>query len=149
MKIYIGTDYRGFEKKNMLVKFLRGQGHDVYDQGSYTYNEGDDFIDPAIAVSKNVLENPGSIGILLCGSGHGVTIQANRFKGIRATRCDSTASAVTAREHDNSNVLCLSAQTLDDTTAQAIVTTFLTTEFEPLERRVNRIKRLDERNDNA
>lgn len=149
MKIYIGADYRGFEKKNMLVKFLRGQGHDVYDQGSYTYDEGDDFIDPAIAVSKNVLENPGSIGILLCGSGHGVTIQANRFKGIRATRCDSTASAVTAREHDNSNVLCLSAQTLDDTTAQAIVTTFLTTEFEPLERRVNRIKRLDERNDNA
>ena len=149
MKIYIGADYRGFEKKNMLVKFLRGQGHDVYDQGSYTYNEGDDFIDPAIAVSKNVLENPGSIGILLCGSGHGVTIQANRFKGIRATRCDSTASAITAREHDNSNVLCLSAQTLDDATAQAIVTTFLTTEFEPLERRVNRIKRLDERNDNA
>ena len=149
MKIYIGADYRGFEKKNMLVKFLRGQGHDVYDQGSYTYNEGDDFIDPAIAVSKNVLENPGSVGILLCGSGHGVTIQANRFKGIRATRCDSTASAITAREHDNSNVLCLSAQTLDDTTAQAIVTTFLTTEFEPLERRVNRIKRLDERNDNA
>lgn len=149
MKIYIGADYRGFEKKNMLVKFLRGQGHDVYDQGSYTYDEGDDFIDPAIAVSKNVLENPGSVGILLCGSGHGVTIQANRFKGIRATRCDSTASAVTAREHDNSNVLCLSAQTLDDTTAQAIVTTFLTTEFEPLERRVNRIKRLDERNDNA
>ena len=149
MKIYIGADYRGFEKKNTLVKFLRGQGHDVYDQGSYTYDEGDDFIDPAIAVSKNVLENPGSVGILLCGSGHGVTIQANRFKGIRATRCDSTASAVTAREHDNSNVLCLSAQTLDDTTAQAIVTTFLTTEFEPLERRVNRIKRLDERNDNA
>ena len=149
MKIYIGADYRGFEKKNMLVKFLRGQGHDVYDQGSYTYDEGDDFIDPAIAVSKNVLENPGSVGILLCGSGHGVTIQANRFRGIRATRCDSTASAVTAREHDNSNVLCLSAQTLDDTTAQAIVTTFLTTEFEPLERRVNRIKRLDERNDNA
>ncbi len=149
MKIYIGADYRGFEKKNMLVKFLRGQGHNVYDQGSYTYNEGDDFIDPAIAVSKNVLENPGSVGILLCGSGHGVTIQANRFKGIRATHCDSTASAITAREHDNSNVLCLSAQTLDDTTAQAIVTTFLTTEFEPLERRVNRIKRLDERNDNA
>ena len=149
MKIYIGADYRGFEKKNMLVKFLRRQGHDVYDQGSYTYDEGDDFIDPAIAVSKNVLENPGSVGILLCGSGHGVTIQANRFKGIRATRCDSTASAITAREHDNSNVLCLSAQTLDDTTAQAIVTTFLTTEFEPLERRVNRIKRLDERNDNA
>ena len=149
MKIYIGADYRGFEKKNMLVKFLRGQGHDVYDQGSYTYDEGDDFIDPAIAVSKNVLENPGSIGILLCGSGHGVTIQANRFKGIRATRCDSTASAVTAREHDNSNVLCLSAQTLDDSAMQAIATTFLTTEFEPLERRVNRIKRLDERNDNA
>ena len=149
MKIYIGADYRGFEKKNMLVKFLRGQGHDIYDQGSYTYNEGDDFIDPAVAVSKNVRENPYSVGILLCGSGHGVTIQANRFKGIRATHCDSTASAITAREHDNSNVLCMSAQTLDDTAMQAITTTFLTTQFEPLERRVNRIKRLDERNDYA
>ena len=149
MKIYIGADYRGFEKKNMLVKFLRGQGHEVLDQGAYSYDEGDDFIDPAVTTSKNVRENPNSVGILLCGSGHGVTIQANRFKGIRATHCDTVASAITAREHDNSNILCMSAQTLDDDTMQKIANTFLTTEFEPLERRVNRIKRLDERSDYA
>lgn len=149
MKIYIGADYRGFEKKNMLAKFLRGQGHDVFDQGTYTYVEGSDFNDPAIAVSKNVRENTGSFGILLCGSAHGVTIQANRFKRIRAAHCDSTASAITAREHDNCNILCLSAESLDEETMQEIVTTFLTTAFEPLERRIKRIKRLDERNDYA
>lgn len=149
MKIYIGADYRGFEKKNMLVKFLRGQGYEILDQGAYDYDEGDDFIDPAVAVSKNVRNNPDTLGILICGSGHGVTIQANRFKRIRAAHCDSVASAVTAREHDNSNVLCLSAQTLDDGTMQKVAMTFLTTNFEPLERRVNRVKKLDERNDYA
>ncbi len=149
MKIYIGADHRGFEKKNMLVKFLRGQGYEVFDQGTYNFTEGDDFNDPAVAVSKNVRDNAGSLGILLCGSAHGMTIQANRFKRIRAAHCDSTASAVMAREHDNCNILCLSAQSIEEDKMQDIVTTFLTTEFEPLERRVNRIKRLDERNDYA
>ena len=145
--IYIGADYRGFEKKNHLLVFLTQNNFDVTDMGAYEYREGDDFNDPAVAVAKEVRENRGSFGILICDSAHGVTIQANRFKGIRAAHCDSAESAKLAREHDDANVLCLSAHFMDEDKIQEIVKTFLETNFENLERRVRRINRLDERED--
>lgn len=147
MEIFIGADYRGFEKKQMLIEYLEAQGHTVTDEGAFTYNEGDDFNDPAIAVAKNVRENRGSMGILICDSAHGVTMQANRFRGIRAAHCDNTESAILAREHDDANVLCLSAHFMDDARMRDIVMTFLTADFTNLERRVRRINRLDERED--
>lgn len=147
MEIYVGSDYRGFEKKNKLIDFLVACEHDVEDMGAYEYQEGDDFNDPAIAVAKTVRENIGSVGILICDSAHGMTIQANRFKGIRATHCDNTESAQLAREHDDANVLCLSAHFMSDEQIQGIVQTFLKTNFVNFERRVRRINRLDERED--
>ena len=147
MKIYIGADYRGFEKKEAIKGFLLEKGHKVEDMGAFEYNEGDDFNDPAVAVAKEVREDYGSIGILICDSAHGVTIQANRFKGIRAAHCDSVESAKMAREHDDANVLCLSAHFMDDARMRDIVMTFLTADFTNLERRVRRINRLDERED--
>ena len=148
MTIYIGADYRGFERKNQLLKFLAGVDNDVVDVGAYSYHEGDDFNDPAITVARNVRENHGSRGILICDSAHGVTMQANRFKGIRAAHCDSVESAKLAREHDDANVLCLSAHFMNDNQMmEEIVNTFLQTNFITLERRVRRINRLDERED--
>ena len=147
MEIFIGADYRGFEKKQMLIEYLKAQGHTVTDEGAFTYSEGDDFNDPAIAVAKNVRENRGSMGILICDSAHGVTMQANRFRGIRAAHCDNTESAILAREHDDANVLCLSAHFMDDARMRDIVMTFLTVDFTNLERRVRRINRLDESED--
>ena len=147
--IYLGADYRGFEKKNALLKYLADNNYDATDLGPYEYNEGDDFNDAAVAVAKQVRENRGDFGILICDSAHGMTIQANRFKGIRAAHCDNTESAKLAREHDDANVLCLSAHFMDDNTIQEIVKTFLKTNFESLERRVRRINRLDEREDYA
>ncbi|MBR3116027.1 RpiB/LacA/LacB family sugar-phosphate isomerase [Candidatus Saccharibacteria bacterium] len=147
MEIYVGADYRGFEKKQELIEFLTSQGHQVVDAGAYTYNEGDDFNDPAIAVAKAVRENRGSRGILICDSAHGVTMQANRFKGIRAAHCDSVESAILAREHDDANVLCLSAHFMDESKMHEIINSFLETNFTNLERRVRRINRLDERED--
>lgn len=149
MNIYIGSDYRGYEKKKVLLGYLSGSDFGVIDMGAYEYAEGDDFNDAAIAVSKAVREEPGSRGILICDSAHGVTTQANRFKGIRAAHCDSVESAKLAREHDDANVLCLSAHFLDDKSMQKIVDSFLKTGFENLERRVRRINRLDEREDYA
>ena len=108
MKIFIGADYRGFEKKNEIIAFLSQKNYDVVDEGAYEYVEGDDFNDPAIAVAKAVREDFGSFGILICDSAHGVTIQANRFKGVRAAHCENAESAKLAREHDDANVLCLS-----------------------------------------
>ncbi|MBR2641093.1 RpiB/LacA/LacB family sugar-phosphate isomerase [Candidatus Saccharibacteria bacterium] len=147
MKIYIGADYRGLERKNQLMNYLLAAGHEVIDDGAYEYHEGDDFNDPAVKVAKNVRDDLGSIGILICDSAHGVTMQANRFKGIRAAHCDNTESAILAREHDDANILCLSAHFMDEAKMQEITKTFIETSFTNLERRVRRINRLDERED--
>ena len=147
MKVFIGADYRGFDKKTELLPYLTELGVEATDEGAYEKVEGDDFNDPAINVALAVRENPDSRGILICDSAHGVTMQANRFKGIRAAHCGTVESAKLAREHDNANVLCMSAHFLNDGEMQEIVRVFLATDFEPLERRVRRVKRLDERND--
>ena len=147
MKIYIGADYRGFEKKQELLRFLAQTNYDVEDMGAYEVRDGDDFNDPAVAVAKAVRDDIGSMGVLICDSAHGMTIQANRFKGIRAAHCATPESAKLAREHDDANVLCLSAHALSDDTMKNIVSVFLETNFENLERRVRRINRLDERED--
>ena len=149
MKVFVGSDYRGFETKKHLLDFLAGTDLEVVDLGAYEYSEGDDFNDPAIAVARAVREEPDARGILVCDSAHGVTMQANRFKGIRAAHCENEESAQLAREHDDANVLCLSAHFLDDEKLQSIIKTFLGTQFTGLERRVRRINRLDEREDYA
>ena len=147
MKVYVGADYRGFDKKKVLIEQLAQLGCEVEDLGAYEYNEGDDFNDPAVAVAKAVREDYGSMGVLICDSAHGVTMQANRFKGVRAAHCDNEESAALAREHDDANVLCLSAHFIDDEKMDNIVKTFIDTVFTNLERRVRRINRLDERED--
>lgn len=147
MRVFIGADYRGFEIKKKILEFLTTKELEVIDEGIYEYQEGSDFNDPAIAVGKAVREDVGARGILVCDSAHGMTIQANRFKGIRAAHCENAESARLAREHDDANILCLSAHFLDDEKMRGIIAAFLDTAFEPLERRVRRINRLDERED--
>lgn len=148
MDIYIGADYKGLEKKNELVKFLIAKNYNVTDVGAYSYHEGDDFNDSAIAVARAIRRELGQAkGILICGSGHGMTMQANRFNGIRAALCDSVEAAVSASQHDDANVLCLSAERTDIKKMEEIAMTFLETKFEPLKRRVRRINRMDERRD--
>jgi len=147
VKVLIGADYRGFDKKQGLVQFLVENGYEVEDVGAYEKIEGDDFNDPAINLALKMRENPTARGILICDSAHGMTMQANRFKGIRAAHCASIESAQLAREHDDANVLCLSAHFVDENLMREIAETFLTTNFDNLERRVRRINRLDERED--
>lgn len=147
MEVFVGADYRGFEKKEALKKYLERMGCEVIDEGAFEYVEGDDFNDPAVAVAKSVRENLGSKGVLICDSAHGMTIQANRFKGIRAAHCDNVESVKLAREHDDANILCLSAHFMNNENIAEIVFAFLNTNFTNLERRVRRINRLDERED--
>ncbi|MBR3386314.1 RpiB/LacA/LacB family sugar-phosphate isomerase [Candidatus Saccharibacteria bacterium] len=149
MEIFIGADYRGFLRKQYLLEKLSTIGADITDLGCYDVAEGEDYNDVAVAVAQAVRENRGSRGILICDSAHGMTMQANRYRGVRAVNCDSVESAKLAREHDDANVVCLSAQLLDDDATWRVVQAFLETEFEPLERRVRRINRLDEREDYA
>ena len=148
MRILVGADYRGFELKEAILRFLAEEtDFEVIDNGTYEPDLEEDFNGPAVAVAKEVREEPAARGILICDSAHGMCIQANRFKGIRAAHCDSPESASLAREHDDANVLCLSAHFTSPEQAREIVLAFLNTEFTPVERRVRRINRLDERED--
>ena len=150
MQVFIGADYRGYELKEKIMGFLAGNEHiEIIDKGTYDSALKEDFNDSAVEVALAVRDTPSSFGILICDSAHGMTMQANRFKGIRAAHCENAESAKLAREHDDANVVCLSAHALDAEQAYSIVKTFLDTDFERLERRIRRINRLDEREDYA
>lgn len=152
MKVFVGSDYRGFELKQHILRYLAGKPElVVIDCGAYQTETRDDYNDAAVTVARQVREEPPitARGILICDSSHGMVIQANRFKGVRAASCETAESAVLAREHDDANVLCLSGHFVDGEAMKPIVDAFLETPFDGEERRVRRINRLDERQDYA
>ncbi len=146
MKIYIGADHRGFYLKKDLVEFLQRSGYDVVDEGDKQLNPEDDFPQFAGRVATNVLasDDPDPRGILLCGSGQGMCIAANRFRGIRAALAYDAAAAKSSRNDDDSNVLCLPADILKKDKANQIAITWLSTSFADARRFRRRNKELDE-----
>ena len=121
-----------------------GAKYQITDLGPEQLDPDDDYNDIAIKVVKAVLAHPGSFGILICGSAHGVAIQANRFKGIRAISAYDEKLAQIGREHNDANVLCLSADFLDDNKIDSIANIFLNTNFSGEERHKRRIAKLDQ-----
>ena len=147
MKIYLGADHNGFEFKKQIADFLQRSGYEVVDEGDMSLDQDDDFPQFAGRVVSNLLADKSDAkGILVCGSGQGMCIAANRFKGIRASLCWNLEEARASRNDDNSNVLCLSARStkLEDT--EAIISTWLTTPFAGAPRFKRRIQQLDELN---
>lgn len=144
--IYVGSDHRGFEKKQELLPILDECHVNVHAQdcGPETLDPEDDFNDAAIAVSTAVLEGDQGFGVLLCGSAHGVTMQANRFKGIRAIHASTPESARIGREHDHANVLCLSADELSVDEMELIIKAFCHARPNMAEKYIRRVRRLDE-----
>lgn len=143
--IYVGSDHRGFEKKRELLPILdqcHGNVH-AKDCGPEKLDPEDDFNDAAIAVSSAVLGDDHSFGVLLCGSAHGVTMQANRFKGIRAIHASTPESSRIGREHDHANVLCLSADELSVDEMERIVKAFCHARPNMAEKYTRRVERLD------
>lgn len=147
--LYIGADHRGFSVKTNLLAFFTKKGLEFEDRGAYVYSEKDDFNDPAISVAKAVREHSGSFGILICGSAHGMVMQANRFKGIRAITATSPDLIKIGREHNNANILCLSADCLSFRQMKKFITIFINTKFNGGTKYTRRISRLDEREDYA
>jgi ribose 5-phosphate isomerase B len=145
MKIYIGADHNGFDFKERLERFLRHSGYEVVDAGDVKRDPGDDFPQFAgRAVSMLLADHdPEARAILICGSGQGMCMAANRFKGIRASLCWNLTEARASRNDDDSNVLCLSARSVDYDKTQAIVTTWLTTPFAGAPRYRRRIAQMD------
>ncbi len=141
--IYLGADHRGFELKQAIKEWLKSQKIKFKDLGNEIYDKNDDYPDFAKKVAKAVQKDKKSKGILICGSGIGMSIAANRFKNVLAGLCLSRWMAQDGRKEDNINVLVLAANYTDPNTAIAIVKEFLNTSFENIQKRKKRLKKID------
>jgi ribose 5-phosphate isomerase B len=144
MKIAIGSDHRGFDAKRRLGPMLRQLGHEVLDVGP-DGNDSVDYPDYAFQVAKAVSEGRVERGILICGTGIGMCIAANKVKGVRAAPCHDSITVEMSRRHNDANVLCLSADLLGDELIGRIVRLWLETDFEGGRhaRRVDKIKKIE------
>ncbi|NLW42522.1 MAG: ribose 5-phosphate isomerase B [Tissierellia bacterium] len=141
MKISIGSDHAGFELKEHLKKYLQECGHEVIDEGTHSLDSVD-YPDYGKAVGKRVANEEAKYGVVVCGSGIGISIAANKVKGIRCARVDEPLSAQLSRLHNDANVIALGARLTGVTMAEKIVDEFLKTEFEG-GRHSNRVCKLD------
>lgn len=130
MALYIGSDHAGFGLKNVLREHLKTQGKEVVDLGTFDGEAKVDYPDIAREVAEKVKSNKNSAGILVCGTGIGVAIAANKVKGIRAANVHDLTEARFARLHNDANIVTVGARTLGEETAKEIVDTFLSTAFE-------------------
>ncbi len=147
MRIAIGSDHRGYHLKEKLTNILRTKGHEVSDEGTLA-PESVDYPDFAAIVAKKVSESNAERGILICGTGIGMAITANKFAGVRAAACTDEVTAEISRRHNDLNVLCLSADMLSPRSVERIVELWLDTEFEGgrHSRRVEKIHQIESAN---
>jgi len=148
MKVVIASDHGGFQYKSLLLEDIRQQGYELADLGAFS-EEPSDYPDFAEIVANAILNKEAEKGILICGSGVGVSVAANKFKGIRAGVCHDTYSAHQCIEHDDVNVLCIGQRVIGIELAREIVLAFLAAAFsheERHERRLRKINVIEEKN---
>ena len=129
MKFYIGTDHAGIELKNWTVELLKSKGYEVHDFGPFSTDRVD-YPDYAHKVATAVLEDKNSQGILICGSGIGMSMAANRHDGIRAALCHDAYTAMVARGHNDANVLCFGERIVGKGVAESIIDAWLSHGFD-------------------
>lgn len=129
MKIAIGCDHGGFEHKNAIAQHLKDRGFEVIDCGIFE-NKSVDYPDIAVKVCEQITSNNCNLGVLICGTGIGMSLAANKVKGIRAACCSEHYSARYTRLHNNSNILCIGGRVIGIGTALELVDIFVDTEFE-------------------
>ena len=142
--IYLGADHRGYNLKEGIKNFLAENGQSFEDMGNFKHDPNDDYTDFAKLVAEKVSQNPQTDkGILVCGSGVGVDITANKFKGVRSALADDVQTAKQSREHDDTNVLSLPADEVNFELAKKIINIWLATPFsngEKYKRRIDKIE---------
>ena len=147
MKIAIAADHGGFELKDSMVEYIKSLGNEVVDLGT---NSADsvDYPDYAKKVCEEIQKGNSHLGILICGTGIGMSLAANKFEGIRAACVSDVYSAKMSRNHNNANVLCFGARVIGDEVAKLIIKTFLENEFEAgrHQRRVDKIMAFEKEN---
>ena len=141
--IYIAADHAGWQLKENLKPYLRELGYEFEDLGNEQLDPTDDYPDFAFRLAHNVLDNEGAKGILICGTGQGMCVAANKIDGIRAVLAHDEFTARTAAEHLNANIICLGGRVLDAEMAQKIVKRWLDAEFSDEERHKRRIEKIE------
>jgi len=147
MRIAIGADHGGYPLNERVIRELEAAGHELVDFGAHVGSRPDDYPDYAIKVGAAVQHGEAEIGILICGSGVGASVAANKLHGIRAALCGDTYSGHQSREHDDCNVLCLGARVVGEELALDIVRAFVAAKFtgeERHRRRLAKIKAIEE-----
>src|SRR4029079_3265645 len=147
MKVAIASDHRGFHLKERVIAQLKAQGHEVIDDGPSS-DASVDYPDFAALVAKKISAGQADRGILICGTGIGMAIAANKFKGVRAAACVDEVTAELSRRHNDLNVLCLSGDLLSSRSTERLVEIWMKTDFEGgrHERRVEKIRQLEREN---
>lgn len=141
-RVVLGADHGGFSLKTELLTWLQGQGYEVLDLGAHTLDPADDYPDFSVAVAQAVASGKAQRGIIICGSGVGACIVANKVVGIRAGLCHDTYSARQGVEHDDINVLCLGGRVISMELAKELATAFLGARFSGAERHRRRLQKL-------
>ena len=143
-RIAIGADHAGFPLNERVIAELRAAGHELIDFGTHDGSHPDDYPDYAKQIGEAVQQGDAEIGILICGSGVGAAVAANKLRGIRAALCSDTYSARQSREHDDCNVLCLGARVVGVELALELVRTFVAARFSGEERHRRRLRKISE-----
>jgi len=141
--IFIGSDHGGWKLKRELIKWLRQEKFKVKDLGAKILQQSDDYPDFAFPLAEKVVEKKGALGVLLCRNGIGMTIAANKVKGARAGLCSFVGQAITARAHDNCNILVLPVDFINQEKAIKILKTFFQAEFNEEARHKRRLKKIE------
>lgn len=145
MLIYIGADHRGFILKESIKKYVADLGYEVIDVGASNHIDEDDYTDYAILGVKTISQDPAlGRGILICGSGVGMSVVANKFRNIRASLCFSVDHAMAARAEDDANILVLPADFIDEEQAKKITSVWLATHLKQDEKYARRIKKISD-----
>ncbi|MAQ54662.1 MAG: ribose 5-phosphate isomerase B [Chloroflexi bacterium] len=147
MKVAVGADHAGFELKGEIVRWLESEGHQVNDIGAHEFDPDDDYPDFAVAVAWSIRAGESERGIVICGSGVGACITANKVKGIRACLCHDTYSARQGVEHDNMNVVCIGGRIIGIELTKVVLESFLNASFllEPrFQRRLDKLNQVEQ-----
>jgi ribose 5-phosphate isomerase B len=147
MKIAISGDHAGLELKNYIRDYINGLGHEAVDHGAFEYDPDDDFPDLAAPVARAVASKEVDRGIIVCGSGVGASVAANKIPGVRAAMCHDTYSAAQGVQHDDMNVLCMGARIIGVALAEALVDAFLGAEMDKhprFQRRLDKVIKLEQ-----
>ena len=144
MRISVAADHNGYELKNEITEILKRDGHDVIDIGPHSLDPLDDYPDFAKPLAKSVSSGETDRGIMVCGSGVGASVAANKVKGVRAAVCHDIYSAHQGVEHDNMNILCLGSRIVGTEVVRELVSAFISAEYTNEERHARRLNKVIE-----